>query len=132
MTIEGTISAVIDQAVAGIYRQNPGLLEKFGERGIVKCREDNQHHMDHLETAFSVDDVQIFIDYAVWLNDILTVRGMKTEHLISNFRLIQEAIGDKLTPHHRGTFYQEALEQAVLALSKGESLREGVDGSHDS
>ncbi|MTH53715.1 hypothetical protein GKZ89_09895 [Bacillus mangrovi] len=87
------VKQAIDHVVSGIYRQYPELLEKYGERGKEKCREDNEHHFKHLRTAYEADMPKIFTDYAIWLNNVLTSRGMKSEHLIDNFDRIAEAMG---------------------------------------
>ncbi|MCA0173764.1 hypothetical protein [Bacillus sp. RAR_GA_16] len=83
------LDEIIDRVVEGIYRDMPGLLERFGEQGRVKCREDNYHHIKHLNSARNLNSDEFFVDYALWLNNILTVRGMKTEHLIDNFKRLE-------------------------------------------
>lgn len=83
------LDEIIDRVVEGIYRDMPELLERFGEQGRVKCREDNYHHIKHLNSARNLNSDEFFVDYALWLNNILTVRGMKTEHLIDNFKRLE-------------------------------------------
>ncbi|WP_273853805.1 hypothetical protein [Guptibacillus spartinae] len=87
------IDVIIDRVVQGIYRDMPELLERFGEQGRVKCREDNYHHIKHLNSARNLDSDDFFVDYVLWLNNILTARGMKTEHLIDNFKRLENEIG---------------------------------------
>lgn len=89
---EEQINQAIEHVVAGIYKQYPELLDRYGERGKQKCREDNEHHFKHLATAYEAGMPKIFTDYAVWLNNVLTSRGMKSEHLIDNFERIAEAM----------------------------------------
>jgi hypothetical protein len=89
--INPTMEEIIDEVTDGIFKDYPVLLEKYGERGRQKCREDNEHHIKHLQTAETLEDHQFFIDYAHWLNGILTSRGMKTEHLVDNFKRLQDA-----------------------------------------
>ncbi|MBO7747612.1 hypothetical protein I8J29_25825 [Paenibacillus sp. MWE-103] len=90
--MQGRYDRLIDRVVERIYAREPELLAKYGERGRVKCREDNHHHMRHLETAFRMQDSRIFTDYAVWLNGILLAHGLETRHLIEAFRLIEESL----------------------------------------
>ncbi|KKK37155.1 hypothetical protein WQ57_15640 [Mesobacillus campisalis] len=108
---------IIDEVTQGIYQDFPVLLEKFGERGVEKCREDNGHHLKHLETALFLGNPQSFIDYAHWLDGILTSRGMATEHLVDNFCRLQNAF----TKHERANApkYNEILESAIHSLKKG-------------
>lgn len=114
---------IIEEVVAGIYRQYPELAEKYGEAGRKKCREDNHHHFDHLETAYEVNETAIFTDYAVWLNEVLTARGMKAAHLIDNFIRIRDAVRNNLDTQ-RENFYIETLELAITALGNRSSASE--------
>lgn len=84
--------SIIDEIVIQIYNKYPEIEEVFGERGKIKCKEDNVHHFHYLETADHLDQAQIFTDYALWLNNILVKRGMSSVHLIDNFKFIQIAI----------------------------------------
>ena len=101
------INAIIDRVVHGIYKDMPELMDRFGEQGRVKCREDNHHHIKHLNSARNLDSDDFFVDYVLWLNNILTARGMKTEHLIDNFVRLDKEIHDlscsrkkKITSEH--------------------------------
>ncbi|WP_077624073.1 hypothetical protein [Sediminibacillus massiliensis] len=123
MTLQKSpIESILDEVVAGIYKKYPQLLQRFGEQGRQKCREDNQHHIHHLETAYQVEDPAIFVDYAIWLNDILCVRGMKPDHLIDNFERIAIAVEGKLDPEQEKS-YKKALESAITALQKREESK---------
>lgn len=104
---------IIDEVTEGIFRDYPSLLEKFGEQGREKCREDNEHHIKHLQTASVMEDEQFFIDYAHWLNGILTSRGMKTDHLIDNFERLHKAF-NSTNEENKG--YIETLEKAIDSL----------------
>ncbi len=83
---------VIDSAVKKLYERYPELLERFGEIGMQKCYEDNVHHFNYLNTTAAAGDEKIFVDYALWLNNVLISRGMKSDHLIDNFQCIAEAL----------------------------------------
>ncbi|MBU8754876.1 hypothetical protein [Priestia megaterium] len=86
------VNKIVERVTEKIYELEPSLLEKFGERGKERCYEDNRYHMKYLETTYKLDNLQIFTDYALWLNNLLTSRGMKTQHIIDNFKFIQEAL----------------------------------------
>ena len=87
-------AVLIEQVTEWIYEADPGLLERYGEQGKDKCRQDNRHHLDHLRTAYDLRDERIFADYAVWLDGILRSHGMTTQLLIDNFKLLQKAIDE--------------------------------------
>ena len=114
------MNSIIEEVTEGIYREYPVLLEKYGERGRQKCKEDNEHHIKYLQTAASMDEEKYFIDYAHWLNGILTSRGMKTEHLIDNFQRLIRAFEKSKDDKHVRVFIQ-MLESAIDSLS-GEAI----------
>lgn len=117
------INSIIEEVTDGIYKDYPILLEKYGERGRHKCREDNEHHIKYLQTAASMDEEKYFIDYAHWLNEILTSRGMKTEHLIDNFKRLISAF-EGLNDDNFTIVYTNILESAIDSLSKGAIINE--------
>ncbi|MBU7595537.1 hypothetical protein [Metabacillus halosaccharovorans] len=108
------VEAIVDEVVEGIYEAFPMLVEKYGEVGKNKCREDNHHHFKHLDTAFSLNEEKVFTDYALWLNNVLTSRGMKEDHLIDNFNRIKQA----LHTHHsdEAIKYKQYLQSAIETI----------------
>ncbi|MCA0989498.1 hypothetical protein [Guptibacillus algicola] len=112
-----TIDHIVARVVEGIYQDMPELLEKFGERGRTKCREDNYHHIKHLDSACKLESDEFFIDYALWLNNLLTTRGMQTKHVVDNFERLEKEI--------QQTNEFEYKEDYLRILSKGkEELEE--------
>ncbi|WP_445613018.1 hypothetical protein [Geobacillus sp. YF-1] len=115
---------IIEEVVKGIYAAYPELLEKYGERGKQKCFEDNQHHFAHLETAYLLRNAKVFTDYALWLNNILVNHGMKTDHLLDNFRRIEQAIRGRISPPEKEAaflFYLQEAQQLLQQLHSDQS-----------
>lgn len=112
------LNTIIEEVTDGIYRDYPILLEKYGERGRQKCKEDNEHHIKYLQTAAAMEEEKYFVDYAHWLNGILTSRGMKTEHLIDNFQRLKNAFEKSIDDKNSRTFI-DMLESAIDSLSNG-------------
>jgi hypothetical protein len=117
------INSIIEEVTDGIYEDYPILLEKYGERGRQKCKEDNEHHIKYLQTAASMEEEKYFIDYAHWLNGILTSRGMKTEHLIDNFNRLIVAF-EKTNEDNSARAYIIMLEHAIVSLSEDAILND--------
>lgn len=103
---------IVERVVEGIYQDMPELLDKFGERGRIKCMEDNYHHIKHLESARNLEADEFFIDYALWLNNLLTTRGMHTKHVVDNFERLEKEIA------HSTLNYKEDY---LRILSKGKA-----------
>lgn len=86
---------IASNTAKSIYEAYPNLWERFGERGFLRTEEDNMHHLDHLETAFDLQDQQVFIDYSKWLETVLTSRNVETALIVDNFeRLIKVLPGN--------------------------------------
>lgn len=110
---------LVDLAVEEIYREFPELLERYGEQGRRKCREDNEHHWRHLHTDWQLSDEKVFTDYASWLQGILLRHGMLREHLIANFRGLWKALEvyEGLEANQR-TVYVNLLSAGIDCLER--------------
>ena len=110
---------VVEQVTEWMYEADPSLLDRYGEQGKEKCRQDNRHHLDHLQTAYELQDGRVFADYAVWLDGILRSHGMTTQLLIDNFTLLQQAfaICKEMNEQKRKAF-GGYLETGILALKE--------------
>lgn len=106
---------LIDQVIVQLYEKYPSLYVRFGEKGKKKCREDNEHHFAHLETAYELQNTQFFVDYARWLNGILQKHGMTSEHLYDNFKIIEEVITQDIGTD-RKKHYKQSLAHALVEL----------------
>ena len=82
----------LSQAVLDRMYQNPFWMERYGVRGRAFADEDSLHHVRYLDEALAADDPAVFVRYARWLRTVLVSRGMCTEHLGENFRLLGAAI----------------------------------------
>lgn len=105
---------VIDQVVIGIYEAYPDILERFGEAGKARCYEDNHHHFDHLDTAAKLGQPEVFSNYAIWLTNLLTARGMNKHHVIDNFQRIHDQLETSEDP--LATKYQNILLLGIQAI----------------
>lgn len=118
MISEAVLEEMIDHIVSGIYADYPDLLTNYGDQGKERCREDNGHHFRTLEVAYKMENEKIFLDYAVWLNRLLTSRGMSSEHIIDNFDRILAVIKGKEL-EGRESFFSKCLLTAINELRKG-------------
>ncbi|KKB37889.1 hypothetical protein [Bacillus thermotolerans] len=113
---ESTVNQIIGEVTEGIYADDPSLLTQYGEAGKQKCREDNHHHFKQLHIAASRKNEQFFIDYALWLNNILTARGMQTDHLVDNLERIERALSR--TEALETAEYTSLLRAAIRSLER--------------
>ncbi|MFP7495102.1 hypothetical protein SFC66_15100 [Terribacillus saccharophilus] len=107
--------ALLDRIVEDIFDAYPSLYERYGENGKKRTREDNQHHLDYLQTAYDADDSQLFVDYTLWLHELLSSRGMNERIIIDNYsRLIRLLDGYMSEQYYR--FFKACLEEGIRAL----------------
>ncbi|MRX71544.1 hypothetical protein GJU40_05060 [Bacillus lacus] len=109
--IETLHYSIVEKVTNQIYQDYPELQEKYGDRGREKCKEDNVHHMKHLETSFAMQNKEFFIDYSIWLNGILNRHGMDSSHLAYNYTILQKYIGEEFT-EEKAKFFVECLSRA--------------------
>jgi len=112
-----TKEQIVDEVVWQIYDAYPWLTERFGDNGRFRTAEDNFHHLNHLETAFQMDDLRFFTDYTEWLNDVLTSRNVGTELIVDNFERLASILPGKLD-EARETAYMHYLQQALVTLQQ--------------
>ncbi len=107
----------VEEIVQQIYEAYPWLTERFGDNGRMRTAEDNFHHLDHLETAFQMDDSGFFIEYTKWLEQVLTSRNVGTELIVDNFERLRTVLPGKLD-NERETAYTEYLQLALSVLQQ--------------
>jgi hypothetical protein len=73
-----------ERVLAEMYK-NPFWLERFGDRAQRHGRQDGRFHIDYLMQAVGSEDAGVLENYARWLQQVLTTRGMCSRHLAENF-----------------------------------------------
>ncbi len=106
---------VASETAKSIYAAYPTLWDRFGERGFMHTEKDNHHHLDHLETAFSLNDEKVFIDYAIWLETVLTSRNVETALIIDNFEHLQKILPGTIEKDEEA-FMMGCLTSAIAVL----------------
>jgi hypothetical protein len=91
-------AVALSQRVLDEMYENPFWMERYGARGRSFANEDSLHHIAYVDQALASADPLIFERYARWLRTVLVTRGMCTEHLAENFRLLARAIADAGLP----------------------------------
>ncbi len=86
------------KSIDEMYRGDPFWMDRFGERGKKFAREDGMHHVDYLITALSTGSKDVLVEYARWLQSVLIVRGMCSEHLRENFARLARIVRDAGLP----------------------------------
>lgn len=104
------------ETAKSIYEAYPNLWERFGERGFQHTEKDNHHHLDHLETAYELEDMQVFLDYSRWLETVLNSRNVETALIIDNFERLIDILPGK-TGKQEERFMLACLNEANALLT---------------
>lgn len=89
---------------ATTFAQNPALQKKHGERGRLKCGEDNLYHLHYLAEALINDSPKMFVDYIGWAKIMLGSRGIDPAGLGENLKAMAHVLELKSPPSCRKIF----------------------------
>ena len=115
--------------VLGEMYRDPFWQARFGERAERHGRKDGRYHIDYLIQALQADDSVIMWNYARWLQQVLTSRGMATHHLDENFELLAAAIRTEGWPDAAAATAMLDTAREALRYSDGpqRALQEAAD-----
>ncbi|PYZ91596.1 hypothetical protein CR194_18345 [Salipaludibacillus keqinensis] len=97
------------------YEEDDVILKKFGDRGRKHTKEDLLHHFNYLKSAYNLKNEQVFVDYALWLHQILVTREVPGEMLTRSFDWIYQEL-EGLEENEQARFYQQCLKLAKAEL----------------
>lgn len=106
------------KSIAEMYR-DPFWMRRFGERGRKFAEEDGLHHVEYLVRALEAGTSEVLVEYARWLQVVLTARGMCSEHLRENFERLSRLIGEQGLPDADLAARHLADAQSALAYRGG-------------
>lgn len=116
-SIETRKRSLAGQLVDRYFESRPTLAHKFGEAGKAKCLEDANYHLDYLIAALQSGKPAVFLDYAVWAQQLLVNVGLpvdELQHYLAQLRrILLEAFVD---PYQRETV-EMFLEPAIAAVA---------------
>ncbi|MEP6677517.1 MAG: cobalamin-dependent protein [Ferruginibacter sp.] len=78
------------------FKNNPGLLLKYGIAGKEKCCEDNGYHLSYLSVAMQLECSEIFAAYIVWAQKMLEGRKIPVKDLANNLDYMDMACKELL------------------------------------
>lgn len=79
-----------------IYARHGDSLARFGAKGREICHQDVLHHLAYLQSALVMLSPAPFVQYVLWLRDVLKNRGIPTEHLALSLDLIETFLAPRL------------------------------------
>jgi len=64
-------------------------IEKYGERGRDKTRQDMRYNVEHLVPAVEMADERMFMNYVEWLDELLRAHNVPTTDLLRCLELLR-------------------------------------------
>lgn len=90
--LRAAANRLADAALARDYAQRPVLLDRYGEKGRTKYRQDLLYNIGTLASAVDADDPGIFLRYVEWLKVLLIHRGVTAEDIAESLRCLAAAL----------------------------------------
>ncbi len=87
---------IAEATLAHDYAERPALLERYGETGRTKYRQDVLYNVAALAGALDAGDCAIFLRYVAWLKTVLVTRGVALEDVGLSLRYMTAALGEHL------------------------------------
>lgn len=82
---------------AALYADMPHLLEKYGERGRLRCEEDMRFNLEHLAPAVGLAQPALYAGYVRWLDELLRARNVPTAEIVRSLELMRELLYRRLS-----------------------------------
>jgi methanogenic corrinoid protein MtbC1 len=84
------------QVTDGYFASHPQCYQGDSDRIRQMCKADFQHHLKFLLGAMVTATPEIFIEYTLWLKDVLNRRNLSIQHPIESFSRMRSAINLRL------------------------------------
>lgn len=99
------------------FELHPDLDRRYGERGRVKCLQDNEYHLSYLADSIAGASPSLFADYVAWARVMLITRGVSTDDLVDNLRVLAETLQRELSGNS-GRLVSEYIDAGLRALGQ--------------
>jgi hypothetical protein len=119
--LEAASERLTERVLEEMYA-DPFWRERFGERADKHGRQDGRFHVQYLQQALAEGDPAVLQNYARWLQQVLTARGMCTLHLAENFERLALAIS------HEPWADRQAAVDLLRAAKAALEYRDGLAG----
>src|SRR5271166_754965 len=106
---------VAEATLARDYAQRPFLLDRYGEEGRRKYRQDILYNVEALAATLDADDAGMFLRYVGWLKVVLMSRGIAFEDIAESLRCMEVALTDAGN-HSSAVSYLQAAQKQLASM----------------
>jgi len=105
--------SIAEATIERDYACRPLLLDRYGEEGRSRYREDILYNLTALSAAVDADDSRRFLRYVAWLKIVLVTRGVDCGDIAESLRCIAFALNDDAVGDHSiaASYLQDAMLQ---------------------
>lgn len=115
LTLRGALIAEVASDLQ--YARQPGVWERFGERGRALSVRDMTYHLPFLASAIAADEVRLFVGYIAWARLLLGRLGFDEQATIVMLECLRDAIASEL-PDGRGAAAAPYVEAALEEMHR--------------
>jgi hypothetical protein len=105
-----------------VYAARPELRDRYGEKGLTRCREDMRYTIEHLAPAVALGEPPLFGGYVTWLIELLRARSIPEDDVRLSLVSLRQILGERLPPDEFGEAAR--IVTAALAGSFGHTIAE--------
>jgi len=82
--------AFAERAVLRYWLRQPGVAERYGDKGRQRCVEDMLYTLVYLEAATKIGNMELFRNYITWLRSIFICFNIDVDDLTGTLETLQE------------------------------------------
>lgn len=90
-----------DDVVSSLYGRHPDWLDRWGEAGRARCRDDVTYHLSYLADGLALERPDLFAGYVVWTAGYLETLGIPRDHLAETLAALDQAARHRMPAEHR-------------------------------
>ncbi len=130
--LRAAANSIADATLIRDYAKRPFLLDRYGENGRTRYREEILHSVAALAAAVDANDVTIFLRAVAWLKVYLLNRGVALEDIDESLRCLAAVItNESVSNYSTATLHlQAAIDQLAAMPDEAASFIEPSNEEH--
>lgn len=123
---------IAEATLAYDYARRPDLIDRYGEYGRTRYREDLLYSVAALSGAVDADDAGIFQRYVAWLKVVLVCRGVAPDDIAESLCCMASALQNDAPGDHSiaASYLEIALAQLPAMPTEVASFFEPANEAH--
>ncbi|WP_315795258.1 cobalamin B12-binding domain-containing protein [Paenibacillus sp. BIC5C1] len=120
--------ALADKITEKQYVLQPDLIQRFGENGRMRTKQDSLYSLNYLAESVLVKSPSLFTHYISWLKVLLAGYNVSTEDLAINLNLIKQTLEEEFYNPSKALVI-EYLNKGIFRMEQAETLSGYINDS---